>query len=226
MDAIKAVATTYDLKVIEDAAQAHGAKYKGRMTGTLGDAAGFSFYPGKNLGAFGDAGAVVTDDEDLAKKIRVLRNYGSKKKYLNEVKGFNSRLDPLQAAFLRVKLAYLDRWNHCRKTIARIYLEQLSQNLDLNLPTVPEWADPIWHLFVIRHPRRDELREHLTHCGIDTLIHYPIPPHLSGAYSDLGYQRGDYPLAENLADTVLSIPIGPHLKDEAVEEVIQALISF
>ena len=226
MDAIKVVATTYDLKLIEDAAQAHGAKYKGRMTGTLGDAAGFSFYPGKNLGAFGDAGAIVTDDEDLAKKIRVLRNYGSKKKYVNEVKGFNSRLDPLQAAFLRVKLPYLERWNHYRKTIARIYLEQLSQNLDLNLPTVPEWADPVWHLFVIRHPHRDELREHLAHCGIDTLIHYPIPPHLSGAYSDLGYHRGDYPLAENLADTVLSVPIGPHLKDEAVEEVIQALISF
>lgn len=149
-----------------------------------------------------------------------------KKKYLNEVKGFNSRLDPLQAAFIRVKLPYLDRWNHCRKTIAHIYLEQLSHNPDLKLPAVPECADPIWHLFVIRHHRRDELREHLAHCGIDTLIHYPIPPHLSDAYSDLGYHRGDFPLAENLADTVLSIPIGPHLPDEDVEEVIQALISF
>ena len=182
MDSILEIAKGNDLKVIEDAAQAHGARYKDRRTGSLGDAAGFSFYPGKNLGALGDAGAVVTSDDALADRVRVLRNYGSRVKYHNEVQGFNSRLDPLQAAFLRVKLRHLEEWNDRRRVLASRYLESLRGVPELLLPYVPEWAEPAWHLFVVRHPRRDALQQHLNRTGIGTLIHYPIPAHLSLAY--------------------------------------------
>ncbi len=191
MDAINEIAQKYNLKVIEDAAQAQGAKYQGERTGILGDAAGFSFYPGKNLGAYGDAGAVTTNDEELAEKIKMLRNYGSKVKYYNEVKGYNSRLDPLQAAFLRVKLKYLDEWNARRAKVAKYYLEALSDVSDLILPFVPEESEPVWHLFVVRHPRRDDLQKHLAENGIGTMIHYPVPPHLSEAYQDLNLKTDD-----------------------------------
>lgn len=226
MDAVLAIARRHNLKVIEDSAQAHGAAYKQKQAGALGDAAGWSFYPGKNLGAFGDAGAVTTNDDELAERIRVLRNYGSKVKYFNEVKGYNSRLDPLQAAFLRVKLKHLNGWNSRRKEIALQYLSSLSDLPELTLPHVPEWADPAWHVFVIRHAQRDALQKYLGENGIGTLIHYPIPPHLSEAYQDAGYGRGDFPLAENIAQTVLSIPIGPHLASHQTAQVISAIRAF
>lgn len=211
MDSILEVARRNGLKVLEDAAQAHGARYRGRPCGSLGDAAAWSFYPGKNLGAFGDSGAVTTDDGELADRLRVLRNYGSRVKYHNEVKGFNSRLDPLQAALLRVKLRHLPEWNRRRRAVAAVYLKELAEVEELELPQLPDWAEPCWHLFVVRHPRRDELQQALTAAGVGTLIHYPIPPHLSGAYADAGLRRGDFPIAEVLADTVLSLPMGPHL---------------
>ncbi len=214
MDPIMEIARKHGLKVLEDNAQAQGARYKGRRTGSLGDAAGHSFYPGKNLGAFGDAGAVTTNDAGLADRVRTLRNYGSKKKYYNEVKGYNSRLDELQAAFLRVKLAKLDEWNGRRREVAAQYLAGLSGASGLGQPFVPSWAEPVWHLFVVRHPRRDEWQQKLTAAGIGTLIHYPVPPHLSGAYADAGWKRGAFPVAETMADTVLSLPMGPHLSRE------------
>ncbi len=172
------------MKVLEDAAQSHGALYKNRRTGSLGHAAAHSFYPTKNLGAFGDAGAVTTNDAELAGRILMFRNYGSKKRYYNEVIGYNSRLDEMQAAFLRVKLRHLDNWNSRRAKIAEKYLTQLSPlSLPLSLPKVPLWANPVWHVFAIRHPKRDAIQKKLTEAGIGTLIHYPVPPHLSDAYS-------------------------------------------
>jgi len=220
MDPIMTIARKHKLKVIEDNAQAQGARYKGRRTGSLGDAAGNSFYPGKNLGAYGEAGAVTTNDKELADKIRILRNYGSQKKYYNEVKGYNSRLDELQAAFLRVKLNKLDEWNERRRKAAVFYLAELDGKPDLRLPFVPEWAEPIWHLFVVRHPKRDGLQQKLTKADIGTLIHYPVPPHLSGAYADGKWKRGDFPIAEELADTVLSLPMGPHLSKMQMDSVV------
>jgi dTDP-4-amino-4,6-dideoxygalactose transaminase len=223
MEAIWQIAEKYGLRVIEDAAQAHGGQFGDRKAGNLGDAAGFSFYPSKNLGAFGDAGAVVTNDESLADKIRILRNYGSRKKYYNEVKGHNSRLDPLQAAFLRVKLRHLEEWNSRRKTIAEHYIEGLNKVPNLGLPYVPPDVVPVWHVFVISHPERDRLQEHLKEQGIGTLVHYPTPPHLSGAYQELGYQTGNFPITENLAGTFLSIPIGPHLNIEDANSIIEKI---
>jgi dTDP-4-amino-4,6-dideoxygalactose transaminase len=226
VDTIREVAVPYGLKVIEDAAQAHGALYKGRPAGSLADAAGFSFYPGKNLGAMGDGGAVTTDDDALADRLRVLRNYGSRVKYYNEVKGFNSRLDELQAALLRVKLPRLGAWNARRKEIAARYLAALEGAPDLTPPFVAPGADPVWHLFVVRHPRRDELQKHLAARGVGTLIHYPVPPHLQQAYAELGRAPGSYPFAERDAREVLSLPIGPHLSDEEIEHVCSAVWSF
>jgi dTDP-4-amino-4,6-dideoxygalactose transaminase len=227
MDAINLIAKKYGLKVIEDAAQAHGARYKGRLVGSLGDAAGFSFYPGKNLGAFGDGGAITTNDERLADKIRLLRNYGSRIKYQNEVKGFNSRLDELQAAFLRVKLAKLNEWNDRRKQFAQSYLTQLAGVIDLKLPYVPAWADPVWHLFVVAHPHRDRLKTYLDSAEIGNLIHYPIPPHLADAYrSDRGFQVGSYPIAERISDRIISIPIGPHLHQTELQYIVEKLRDF
>lgn len=220
MDLINKIAKRYKLKVIEDAAQAHGAKYKGRRAGSLGDAAGFSFYPGKNLGALGDGGAVTTNNYDLANKIRLLRNYGSRVKYFNEIKGFNSRLDELQAAFLRVKLTKLDEWNARRSWIANQYLEKFNL-ADLTLPFVPTWAEPVWHLFVVRHPKRSVLEKHLKDAGISTLIHYPVPPHLSDAYVEK--QHLGSPTTEQIAKDVLSLPIGPHMTDREVIRVIEVL---
>lgn len=223
MHPILEIARDYGLKVIEDAAQAQGARYKGQRVGTLGDAAGHSFYPTKNLGAFGDAGAVTTNDHDLADRIRVLRNYGSRKRYHNEVQGFNSRMDELHAALLRVKLTKLNEWNARRQVVARYYLASLAEIETLVRPCVPDYADPVWHQFVIRHPQRDELARKLLTSGVETLIHYPVPPHLSGAYAEAGIPRCSQPIAESLANTVLSIPISPHLGREQMQEVVMTI---
>lgn len=222
MDPILALAEQHDLKVIEDAAQAHGACYKGRRVGTLGHAAGFSFYPGKNLGALGDAGAVTTNDTELADKVRVLANYGSRVKYHNEVSGFNCRLDELQAAFLRVKLKYLDQETERRREVAARYLTGL-QGDDLVLPQVPAQIDPVWHLFVVRSTQRTTLQQALVERGIATMIHYPVAPHLQPAYAGLGLERGAFPLSERLHDQVLSLPMGPTLSNAEVEQVIAAV---
>ena len=226
MDPLRDLASRYGLKVIEDTAQAHGAQYKGSRAGSLSDAAAFSFYPGKNLGALGDAGAVVTNDDALADTVRVLRNYGSREKYYNETKGYNSRLDELQAALLRVKLLKLEEWNERRKHIAARYLCELEGAGGIKLPRVPSWADPVWHLFVVQHPDRERLQSHLTAAGVGTLIHYPKPPHLQEAYAELGYSRGTFPIAEQMADEVLSLPIGPHMSDADVDYVISQVASF
>ena len=222
LDPIMAIARKHGLKVLEDAAQAHGARYKGRRIGSHGDAVAWSFYPGKNLGALGDGGAVTTNAPKIADRVRILRNYGSREKYVNVVRGFNSRLDPVQAAVLRVKLRHLDNWNARRRRVATTYLEGLADT-DLKLPEVPSWADPVWHLFVIRHPQRDRLQQRLTESGIGSLIHYPIPPHRQAAYADAGFSADRFPLATALADHVLSLPMGPHLSSEQVEQVIAAV---
>jgi dTDP-4-amino-4,6-dideoxygalactose transaminase len=227
MDEILDLAGKHNLTVVEDAAQAHGAEYKGVKAGGIGRAAGFSFYPAKNLGAMGDAGAVVTNDDALARKIRLLRNFGSEKKYYNEMQGVNSRLDPLQAAFLRVKLrSALDRWNKRRVSIAEHYAKRLSGIKNLVIPFVPVWAKPVWHLYVIRLARRDALQKALSDAGVGTLIHYPVPPHLSAAFMDYGYNKGDYPIAETLADTVLSLPIGPHLDPADADRIADIILQF
>lgn len=226
MEAIRELAARRNLIVIEDAAQAQGASERGRRAGALGQAAAFSFYPGKNLGAMGDAGAIVTDDPAVRDRALLLRNYGSRVKYVHEECGFNSRLDPLQAAFLSAKLTRLDEWNERRRRVARRYLEGLRGTRDLVLPHVPEGNDPVWHLFVVRHPRRDELQRALEARGIGTLIHYPVAPHRAEAYAHLGFGAGAFPIAEEIAATVLSLPIGPHLNDDQVEAVIEAVRDF
>lgn len=223
MPTINEIGKRYHIKVLEDAAQAHGATCYGKRVGGLGDAAGISMYPGKNLGAFGDAGVVTTNDDETADAVRVLRNYGSRVKYHNEVVGHNSRLDELQAALLRVKLRHLDEWNRRRMEVAQRYLYELGDCKEILLPYVPEWAEPVWHLFVIRSQKRDELQEKLTQHGIGSLIHYPIPPHLSGAYKEYGWAKGYYPIAEQMANEVLSLPVGPHMKDQ-VKHVIEKIV--
>lgn len=226
MDPILRMARKHGLRVIEDAAQAHGARYKGKRVGAHGDAVAWSFYPAKNLGAMGDGGAVTTNDDRIADCLRVLRNYGSRVKYVNEVRGYNSRLDPLQAAILRVKLAHLDEWNERRRRVAEIYRRGLAGGV-LTLPHVPEWAEPVWHLFVVQHPSRDLLQERLAASGTASLIHYPIPPHRQQAYSHLGWGEGAFPVAERLAARVFSLPMGPHLKaveaDAVIDQVTKAL---
>jgi dTDP-4-amino-4,6-dideoxygalactose transaminase len=224
MDPILKIARHHNLKVIEDAAQAHGAIYKGKRTGGLGDAAGFSFYPGKNLGAFGDGGAVTTNDDLLADRILSLRDYGSRTKHYNEVKGFNSRLDELQAAFLRVKLRKLDEWNERRKIIADLYRKGLAQVPTLTLPYVPEGVDPVWHLFVVRTPERERLQKHLADRAIKTMIHYPVPPHRQVAYKEMS--GVSFPVTERIHKEVLSLPMGPAISMADAERVIDALRSF
>lgn len=226
LDAIVAIAEKYRLAVIEDAAQAHGARYKGERIGKHGTIVCWSFYPGKNLGAMGDAGAITTNDTQLADRVRVLRNYGSRIKYVNEIRGVNSRLDPLQAAILRVKLRVLDSWNVRRQAIAQLYFQKLSNLPELTLPYLPKWSDSAWHLFVIRHPRRDLLQKALAGAGIQTLIHYPIPPHLQAAYADLGYKAGSFPVTEKIANELLSLPIGPHLTQPQAQFVSRKIKQF
>jgi dTDP-4-amino-4,6-dideoxygalactose transaminase len=219
LDPIIAIACKHGLRVLEDAAQAHGARYKGKRIGAHGDVVAWSFYPGKNLGGFGDGGAITTNDHQIADRIRMLRNYGSRVKYVNELQGFNSRLDPIQAAVLRVKLKVLDEWNGRRKAIAKCYLEGLNSDI-LTLPHVPDYADHVWHLFVIRHSNRGQLQKVLNEAGIGTMIHYPIPPHLQDAYAQYAYLRGSFPLTEALAEQVTSLPISPHQSNEAANRVI------
>jgi dTDP-4-amino-4,6-dideoxygalactose transaminase len=209
MDAIMAIAKSHNLYVVEDNAQAHLSSFKGKLTGSFGDVNGTSFYPGKNLGALGDAGAVTTNSEDLANRIKRLRNYGSDVKYYNEEMGYNNRLDEMQAAFLRVKLKYLQEWTNQRKEIAKWYNEFLQDRIDLVLPYVHENADHVYHLYVVRTPNRVKLQQELTGKGIQTMIHYPVPPHLQKAYKHLGYKEGDFPIAEEIANTCLSLPIWP-----------------
>ena len=221
MDPILAIARKHGLRVLEDGAQAHGARYKGKRLGAQGDAVAWSFYPGKNLGAMGDGGAVTTNDAQLADRIRVLRNYGSRVKYVNEAQGYNSRLDPLQAAILRVKLEHLDEWNVRRSVIAACYHQGLD-GCNLTLPHVPDWAEPVWHLYVVQHPQRDALHTALNDAGVSTLIHYPIPPHLQGAYADFGIIKGEFPIAERIHNKVLSLPISPHMTLEQAKQVIAA----
>jgi dTDP-4-amino-4,6-dideoxygalactose transaminase len=222
MEPINEIAKKYDLKVIEDAAQAHGALYKGKKIGSISNAAGFSFYPGKNLGAFGDGGAVVTNDFELANKIRNLSNYGSNIKYHHEHKGINSRLDEIQAAILSIKLKHLDKWNEDRSRIANIYINNISNN-DIILPYTAQDIKSVWHLFVVRSKFRDELKEYLFRHDIETLIHYPIPIHLQEAYKDLGYNKGDFPIAERLSEEILSLPIWYGMTEDQIGYIIEVL---
>ena len=225
MDPIMEIARKYGLRVVEDCAQAHGARYKGKLIGTFGDAAGFSFYPGKNLGALGDAGAVLTNDEELAKKIRALGNYGSDYKYHHIYQGNNSRLDEIQAAFLSAKLPHLDRMNAERRRIAERYLAGI-HHPDVILPTVPDYAEPVWHVFAIRCSRRDELEKHLNALGIMTNKHYPIPMHLQDCYRDLGFHQGAFPLAEEISQTELSLPMFYGMTEDEILFVIDAVNGF
>ncbi len=225
MGPINAIAQRHRLKVIEDAAQAHGALYRGKPAGSLGDAAAFSFYPGKNLGALGDGGAVTTNDNELADRVAVLRNYGSRVKYHNEVKGYNSRLDELQSALLRKKLVVLDEWNARRAKIAKVYNEGLRDQRRITLPHVPSDMAPVWHLYVIRHAQRDLLAKKLEAAGIGTLIHYPIAPHLQPAYAELGGKVGDFPISEAIHREVLSLPMGSSMSVDQAEQVVRAVRS-
>ncbi|MEA4812335.1 MAG: DegT/DnrJ/EryC1/StrS family aminotransferase [Anaerolineaceae bacterium] len=226
MDAIVEIANRHDLFVIEDSAQMQLRGYTPAKGIKGPSAAGYSFYPGKNLGAYGDAGCVLSDDEGFTETLRMLRNYGSRKKYFNEMKGHNSRLDPLQAAFLRAKLPYLEAWNLRRARIADYYREALANLPALSLPMVAQGCPHGWHIFAVRHPRRDALQEWLTQKGVGTLIHYPVPPHLSKAYADLGYKTGDFPISEEIHRTVLSLPIGPHLSMDDAAYVAEAVRAF
>jgi len=225
IDPLKEIARRHGLKLIEDAAQAHGARYRERRVGNLGDAAGWSFYPTKNLGAYGDAGAVTTNDDELAERIRLLRNYGSQRKYYNDEKGINSRLDELQAALLRVRLKHLDEWNGRRARVAARYLSELRET-DIRLPAVCEGADPVWHLFVVRSKNRDRLQAYLKSRGVNTLVHYPVPPHLQKAYPELEISGGIFRVTEAIHREVLSLPMGPHLSDSDVQRTIDELKSF
>lgn len=221
LDAISEITRAKGLKLIEDAAQAQGARYRGQRIGAYGDAVCWSFYPAKNLGAVGDGGAVTTNDFDLAQKIRTLGNYGSREKYYNEVRGKNSRLDPLQAAILAVKLPVLDEWNDRRRIIAKQYISELATST-LTLPVVREWAEPVWHQFVVRSPTRNELIRELTEAGVPTQIHYPLAPSQQKAYTDLKLRR-PLPIAEGLAGEVFSLPIGPHQSDETTKIIINKI---
>lgn len=223
MNTINAVAEKYKLIVIEDAAQSQGALYRNRPTGSLGHAAATSFYPGKNLGALGDGGAILTNDSSISKKVRELRNYGSPLKYQHDSLGYNSRLDELQAAFLRTKLKVLDNANENRRQIAQRYTEGL-KNSDVITPHVPEWATPAWHLYVVRSTQRDRLQTHLKAHGIETLVHYPIPPHQQKCYAD-GVDR-NLPIAEKLSAEILSLPISPSMPMEDVDYVIKKIREF
>ncbi len=226
MAGINAVARRHGLAVLEDAAQAHGASLDGQRAGSFGDAAGFSFYPGKNLGALGDGGAVTTDDAELATRIRKLRNNGSSAKYVHELIGVNSRLDEVQAAMLRVKLRHLDTWNDQRRRIADLYATAL-QWASVDYAELPaHMPSHVWHLYVVRTTQRAAIQEHLLRAGIETLVHYPTPPHLQEAYDGLLAVEPDLPVSEQLADEVLSLPMGPHLRTHHVERVADAIASF
>lgn len=226
MEGIGAICKKHGIKMVEDNAQSQGALFNGLKAGSFGDFAATSFYPGKNLGALGDAGAVTTNSPELAQKLRVLRNYGSEKKYFNEVIGFNSRLDEMQASILSVKLEFLDQWNVERRKIASRYTEKLKDLKELTLPFTDPRAEHVFHQYIIRTSRRDELQKYLANEGVETLIHYPIPPHLQAAYSSLGYKEGSFPIAERLAKEVLSLPIYIGISDEAIDRVASVIRNF
>ncbi len=225
MNPIMDIARQHNLYVVEDCAQAHGAIYNGKVIGSFGDAAGFSFYPGKNLGALGDAGAIVTSNKELAETVRALGNYGSDYKYHHIYKGNNSRLDEMQAAFLSAKLPHLDRMNNQRRQIAKMYLEGI-RNTKIILPYVPNYAEPVWHIFAIRCEDRSALEEYLNNKGIGTNKHYPIPLHLQECYKDLGYQKGDFPVAEKISESELSLPMFYGMTEEEIKYVINSINSF
>jgi len=226
LEEVCAIAKQYKIAVIEDNAQSQGATYKGKLTGSWGDINGTSFYPGKNLGAIGDGGAITTSDAELFKFCKVFRNYGSQVKYYNEIKGVNSRLDELQASFLRVKLSDLDRTNALRNDFAKVYDEGLANVGDLVLPKIAADATSVFHIYLVRTKRRDELAKYLSEQGIGTVIHYPIPPHLQEAYSELGYKKGDFPIAEEIAETCLSLPLHQEMSSEELEYVIDKIKTF
>lgn len=225
MDPILELAHRKRIAVVEDAAQAHGARYRGRVVGAGESIACWSFYPAKNLGAIGDAGAVTTSDARLAARLRLIRNYGSPNKYVHDLQGENSRLDPLQAAILNAKLPHLHAWNARRSEIAQVYLQRMAA-LPLRLPPVFGHSESSWHIFAIRTPERDALQRHLAAQGIECLVHYPIPPHLQQAFATLGFRRGAFPVAESIAAEELSLPIGPHMDLDDANRVCDAIISF
>jgi len=225
MGPIRQLAEKYGLVVIEDACQAHGARYKGKRAGSLGHAAAFSFYPGKNLGAFGDGGMIVTDDRDIAKRLEMLRNYGQKEKYHHQFRGYNRRLDTLQAAILRVKLKYLEKWNAARRWNAKLYQESL-EGSGVVTPTEAAGAESVWHLYVIRTEQRDELKDHLINRDIRASIHYPIPIHLQPAYQDLEYKRGAFPVTESYAQQLLSLPMYAEMTQAQIEFVAKTICGF
>ena len=224
MGAIGEIAERHHLMVLEDAAQAHGARYKGTRVGAIGDVTAWSFYPTKNLGAFGDSGAVTTDIDVIAERLRLLRNYGAKTKYVNDLKGINSRMEELHAAVLRVKLRHLEDWTRRRTAQAERYIQEFSA-IGLRLQSVPEWATPVWHIFTVRTPERDALQSRLAERGVRTLIHYPIPPHLQAAYGEMGRAEGSFPISEEIHKQVLSLPIGPQLGAAQQETVIESVRS-
>ncbi len=226
MEVIMAIAEKYNLFVIEDNAQSQGATYDGKVSGSWGHCNGTSFYPGKNLGALGDGGAVTTNDAEMARKVSIVRNYGSQKKYYNEVIGMNSRLDELQAAFLSIKLKKLASDNAKRNAVADLYNEQLQGLGDFQLPELARGATSVYHLYVIRTSKRDELQKYLSEKGIGTMIHYPVPPHLQAAYKDLGYKKGDFPIAEEIAETCLSLPISSYVSSEEIIYISKTIKSF
>ena len=225
MEPLRQIASARDVWLVEDAAQAHGATYRGTPVGSQGDAAAWSFYPSKNLGALGDGGAVTTNDAAMADRIRLLRNYGSRAKYKNEIIGSNSRLDEVQAAVLRVKLPLLLEWNARRRRVAQSYHSGLAE-VPVRLPTSRVGGDHVWHLFVIRSEERDQLQQHLASFGVQTLVHYPVPPHLQDAYRYLGLRDGAFPIAEMIHRECLSLPMSPHLSDDQVDMVVDAIRSF
>ena len=224
MDPIMEIAARHKLKVIEDCAQAHGALYKNKKVGSFGDAACFSFYPTKNLGAFGDGGMVITDSEDIKQRLLLLRDYGRKGRYEHILKGYNSRLDTLQAAILRVKLRHLDKWDENRRKNASVYTKLFKENkIDLVLPYEADYAKHVYHLYAVRIKNRKEVMEKLAEKGIRTLIHYPIPIHLQDAYKDLGHKKGDFPVSEKCCEEILTLPMYPELPEEDIKYVVQAL---
>jgi dTDP-4-amino-4,6-dideoxygalactose transaminase len=226
MHAINSIANKHDLFLVEDNAQAHGSSFDGRRTGSWGDANATSFYPGKNLGALGDGGAITTDNQELAERIKTLRNYGSSKKYYNDLIGYNSRLDEMQAAFLSVKLKYLTTWTEMRQKAANQYLVELQGVGDLTLPVTHPKSTHVYHLFVIRTDKRYELQNFLSDQGVGTIIHYPIPPHLQKAYENLGYTTGDFPIAERMAETSLSLPMYPGITENQIHQVVATVKAF
>lgn len=225
MDPILDVAKEFGFKVIEDACQAHGAEYKGRKVGSLGDYAAFSFYPSKNLGAYGDGGIIISRDAEEAQKLKMLRNYGQEKRYYHKIKGFNSRLDELQAAILLTKLNYLDTWNERRIEIAKYYTEHINSPLIVKPKEMP-YGRHVFHLFVIRHPNRESLRSYLEENGIKTMIHYPVPIHLQEAYKELGYKLGNFPVTEKFSKEILSLPIFPQIENREVETILSIIKDF